>query len=112
LHTYTRTYASGETSRARDLVDILLAASLGQFNSAKLRQAIEATFQARATHALPREIPNPPERIGTSYKQIAREMDLPWPTIEEAARAAAQFLNPILVGKAHPRWNPTAWRWT
>lgn len=27
LHTYTRTYASGETSRARDLADILLAAS-------------------------------------------------------------------------------------
>jgi predicted nucleotidyltransferase component of viral defense system len=38
LHAYTRTYASGETSRARDLADLLLAASLEQFNSVKLKQ--------------------------------------------------------------------------
>ena len=62
LHTYTRRYASGETSRARDLVDILLAASLEQFNDAKLRQAVEAAFRARATHAVPREMPDPPGR--------------------------------------------------
>ncbi len=112
LHAYTRSYASGETSRARDLVDILLAASLEQFNSKKLRQAIDATFQARATHAIPGEIPKPPRRISTSYRQLARDMDLSWPTIEEGAEAAAQFLNPVLVGKAHPRWDPITWRWT
>lgn len=111
LHTYTRTYASGETSRARDLADILLAASLEQFNSEKLRQAVEATFQARATHAVPREMPNPPKRISTSYRQLARELDLPWPAIEEAAQAAAQFLNPILRGDARPTWDPVDWRW-
>ena len=112
LHTYTRTFASGETSRARDLADILLAASLEQFKSATLRHAIEATFHARASHAVPRELPNPPERIRTSYRQLARELNLPWPTIEEAAQAAAQFLNPILMDDAHPRWDPVAWRWT
>ena len=112
LHTYTRTYASGETSRARDLADILLAASLEQFNNAKLRQAIEATFQARASHAVPQEMPDPPGRLSTSYKQPARELDLSWPTIEEAAQAAAQFLDPILKGNAHPRWDPIGWKWT
>jgi Nucleotidyl transferase AbiEii toxin, Type IV TA system len=112
LHTYTRTYASGETSRARDLADILLAASLEKFNSAKLRHAIEATFQARASHALPQEMPEPPGRISVSYRQLARDLDIPWPTVEEAAQAAAQFLNPILTGNAHPRWNPITWRWT
>lgn len=112
LHTYTRTFASGETSRARDLADILLAASLEPFNSAKLRQAVEATFQARASHAVPPKLPDPPERIRTSYKQLARELDLPWPTIEEAAQAAAKFLNPILMGRADPRWDPITWRWT
>ena len=111
LHTYTRTYASGETSRARDLADILLAASLEQFNNTKLRQAIEATFRARASHAVPRKMPEPPERIRASYRKLVRELDLPWATIEEAARAAAQFLNPILMGNAHARWDPIAWRW-
>ena len=112
LHTYTRRYASGDTSRARDLVDILLAASLEQFNNAKLSQAVEATFRARATHAVPREMPDPPGRLGASYKQLARELDLPWPTIEEAAKAAALFMNPILKGNAQSRWDPIEWRWT
>jgi hypothetical protein len=53
LHTYTRTYASGETSPARDLADILLAASVAEFNGLKLKQAIDATFKARASHSVP-----------------------------------------------------------
>jgi len=112
LHTYTRTYASGETTRARDLADMLLAASLEQFDSTKLRQALEATFQTRASHDLPREMPDPPSRITASYRQLARELDLPWPTIEEAGEAAAKFLNPILRGDVRPTWDPVAWRWT
>ncbi|MHB8500890.1 MAG: hypothetical protein ACYDHE_08095 [Candidatus Acidiferrales bacterium] len=97
---------------ARDLADILLAASLEQFNSTKLQQALEATFRIRASHDLPRELPDPPSRIAASYRQMARELDLPWPTIEEARGAVAQFLNPILGGDARPTWDPVAWRWT
>jgi hypothetical protein len=111
LHTYTRTYTSGETSRARDVADILLAASLMEFNSAKLRQAIEATFQARASHAIPQEMPDPPARITASYRELARELDLPWPTIEEAGQAVAQFLDPVLKGVAGSKWDPVTWRW-
>lgn len=111
LHTYTRTYASGETSRARDVADILLAASLKEFNSAKLKRAIEATFQARASHPVPQEMPDPPGRITASYRQLARELVLPWPTIEEAGQAAAQFLNPVLRGNAQATWDPVTWKW-
>jgi hypothetical protein len=111
LHTYTRTYSSGETTRARDLADILLAASLEQFDSTKLKQALEETFQTRASHDLPREMPDPPIHITASYQQLARELDLPWRTIEEAGAAAAQFLNPILKGNGRPKWDPVAWRW-
>jgi hypothetical protein len=63
LHTYPRTYASGETSRARDLADILLAASLAEFDGPKLKQAIDATFKARASHPVPSQMPDTPERI-------------------------------------------------
>jgi hypothetical protein len=111
LHTYTRTYSSGETTRARDLADILLAASLEQFDSAKLKQALEATFQTRASHDLPREMPDPPRRISASYRQLARDLDLPWTTIEEAGQAVGQFLNPILKGNARLTWDPAAWKW-
>jgi hypothetical protein len=111
LQTYTRTYSSGETTRARDVADILLAASLEQFDSTKLKQALEATFQTRASHDLPREMPDPPGRISASYGRLARELDLPWTTIEEAGRAMAQFLNPILKGNARLTWDPAAWKW-
>lgn len=111
LHTYTRACGSGATSRARDLVDILIAASLAQFERSKLRQAIEATFQARASHAVPEKMPDPPERISASYRQVARQLDLPWPTIDEAGAAAACFLNPALQGGAALRWDPVAWTW-
>ena len=111
LHTYTRTYASGESSRARDLADILLAALLEKTNNTNLRQAIEATFQARTTHAVPLEMPDPPKRIGTSCRQLPRDLDLSWPMIEEASQAVAQFLNPILKGNASATWDPIDWRW-
>lgn len=112
LHTYTRRYASGETSRARDLADILPAASLQQFDNAKLRQAVEATFHATATHAVPREMPGPPGRLSTSSRQLARGLDLPWRTVEEAAQAASKFMDPILEGNARSRWDPIEWKWT
>jgi len=111
LHTFTRTYASGDTSRARDLADILLAASLRQFDSATLKRAIHATFEARASHDLRPEMPDPPYRIAASYRQLARELDLAWPTVEEAAQAVARFLNPVLKGDIHATWDPEAWRW-
>jgi Nucleotidyl transferase AbiEii toxin, Type IV TA system len=111
LHTYTRTYASGETSRARDLADILLAASLAEFDGPKLKQAIDATFEARASHPVPPQMPGPPERIASPYRQVARELDMPWQTIEEAGHVAAQFLNPVLKGDAPIRWNPVEWKW-
>jgi hypothetical protein len=114
LHTYTPTYASGETSRARDMADILLAASLSQFDGAKLKQAIAATFKARASHPVPPQIPDPPARIAASYRHMARELDLPWRTIEEAGAAAAQFLNPLLKGDSNVingEWYPLLWKW-
>lgn len=111
LHTYTRSYASGPTSRARDLADILLAASVASFSSSKLREAIEATFQARETHGVPANMPDPPELLSAPYRKLARELDLAWPTIREARQAVAQFLNPVLQGDTRSSWEPTAWKW-
>lgn len=111
LHAYSRTYASGATTRVRDLTDILLAASIGRFTSTKLRRAIKATFEKRDTHAAPNQMPPPPARLSPEYKKLARELELPWATIEEAGHAAAQFLNHVLQGHSQHRWNPTGWKW-
>ncbi len=111
LHAYTRGYTSGATSRVRDLSDILLAALLAKFTSSRLRRAINATFRARGTHAVPETVPEPPARLSGSYKRVARELDLPWPTIKEAGQAAAQFLNSILQGSGARTWEPATWKW-
>jgi hypothetical protein len=112
LHAYTRIYARGETTRARDLADILLAASLEEFDSTELKQALVATFQARASHDLPRQMPDPPAAIAASYRRLATQLDLPWPTIAEAGRAVTQFLDPVLKSNARSKWNPVAWKWS
>jgi len=111
LHAYTREYAGGPTSRARDLADIVLAASLTAFSGLKLRRAIEATFQARGTHPIPERMPEPPIRLSASYRKLARELDLPWPTVKEAGVAAADFLNPVLKNNTARKWDPAAWKW-
>jgi hypothetical protein len=111
VHTYTRTYASGLTSRARDLADVLLAASIAAFQSSNLRRAMQATFAARGTHALPESFPDPPKHLSGPYRKLAREMDLTWKTISDAGEAAARFLNPVLKGNGGRVWDPTVWKW-
>lgn len=111
LHAYTRAYSGGATSRVRDLVDILLAASISKFSSSRLRRAVHATFQARRTHNLPDKMPEPPANLVPPYRKLARDFNLPWPTIKEAGSAAACLLNPILQGNAARKWDPLAWKW-
>jgi hypothetical protein len=61
VHALTRFHASGEGSRVKDLVDILLMAELGEIDADLLVQALQATFDARQTHSLPAVFPDIPE---------------------------------------------------
>lgn len=111
LHAYTRAYGGGESSRVRDLADILLIAWLGHVQATKLLKALEATFAARHTHRLPSEFPRHPAGWEGPYKKLARELSLPWSTVEKAWQAAARFLNPVLQRNAKGTWSPERWRW-
>lgn len=111
LHAYTRAYAGGATSRVRDLADMLLAASMTTFTSSKLMRAIQSTFQVRGTHAVPDQVPKPPTPLATPYAKLARDLNLPWPTLQEAGNAVAEFLNPVLRGSTASRWHAAAWKW-
>ena len=55
-----KAHVSGESSRVKDFVDILLLAELGKIDSDHLYRAIQAIFNARKPHSLPREISDPP----------------------------------------------------
>jgi hypothetical protein len=112
LHAYTRPFPRGQqSSRVRDLADILLIASEAKLNGAYLREAIKQTFEARSTHTRPPELPAPPASWSASFRRLNDELDLDWEGLGEATEAARRFLNPILSGAAAERWDPPNWRW-
>jgi hypothetical protein len=111
VHAYTRPHASGKSSRVKDFVDILLLAELGKIDSDHLYRAIQATFDARKTHLLPREIPDPPAEWSRSFYRLATEVSLGYQTLGEANIAIKAFLNPLLGEKSGGQWDPGFWSW-
>lgn len=95
LHAYTRTYESGGTTRARDLVDLLLIREHERVDPARLQQAIEVVFDRRATHAIPERLPAPPRELGVGYRRESERLEVTR-RIEEAHRLLADWLDPVL----------------
>lgn len=71
VHAYTRPHASGESSRVKDYVDILLLGELSTIDADRLYRAIQATFDMRKTHLLPIEIPDPPVGWSKPFQKLA-----------------------------------------
>ncbi|MFV2045030.1 MAG: nucleotidyl transferase AbiEii/AbiGii toxin family protein [Anaerolineales bacterium] len=112
LHAYTRRDEGTESTRVRDLVDILLIAGRSTFNAGKLSAAIHATFEARATHALPAQMPEPPSKWGPPFRRSADELGLAWKDLDEAAGAARGFIDPLLGDGSIVQWDPKSWSWS
>ncbi len=111
IHAYTRPHVSGTSSRVKDLVDILLLAGLQPLQGPLQRQALLATFAARATHPLPPTLPNPPANWAQPLRRMADETGLPWRDLDDAALAAQQFVDPVLQAQIPGMWNPLKWTW-
>ncbi len=111
VHAYTLTYKSGETTRVKDWVDILLIAETGRLSAKRLSDSLQATFDARQTHALPDKLARPPSTWTRTFKKLADEVQLEYDNIADASEAISQFLDPILTGQARGHWNPTSWHW-
>ena len=112
IHAYTRPRFSGESSRVKDLVDILLIAEFGSINGPLLYKAIKLTFDARETHALPRQLHNPPSAWFVTFTRMASEVGLSSSTLSEAADKLHFFIDPILQGEVTGIWDPITWTWS
>jgi hypothetical protein len=95
LHAYTRTYESGGTTRARDLVDLLLVREHERLDPVVLRRAIQAVFDRRATHAVPERLPPPPRELAVGFRREAEPVNVVY-QIEDAHRLLAEWLDPVL----------------
>ena len=64
VHAYTRTYGKGQrSSRAKDLVDLVLVKQFMVLDAARLRRALVGVFEGRRQQGLPDRLP-PRRRIG------------------------------------------------
>jgi hypothetical protein len=112
LHAYARTHPAFQGSRVRDLVDLLLIAGGSRFEVATLRQAIHATYSARAVYPQPERLVEPPSSWRVPFRQLAAEVGLPWTDLREGHRAAAAFLDPVLQQvEVGTTWDPSLWTW-
>ncbi len=111
VHALTRRYASGESSRVRDWVDILLMAQWQGLRAEKLHQAVQATFAARGTHSLPGQMPSPPASWSRPFRRLCEQTGLEYTSLEDADQAMRRFLDPVLSGQAAGPWNPVRWQW-
>lgn len=112
LHAYTRPHASGQSSRVKDLLDIILLAGMGTMSAEPLLEALQATFRGRQTHALPDALPAPPPAWAAPFRRLAIEVGLESDRLDEGAALARRFLDPVLQGRAQGLWSPAEWRWS
>ncbi len=111
VHACTRPYPGGESSRVKDWVDILLLAQQGALHAVTLRRALEATFQTRATHPLPKTFPALSKTWEKPFQRLAQQTGLPIRSLAEAESALGQFLNPVLQNLFVRDWYPDQWTW-
>jgi len=111
LHALTRPHVSGGSSRSKDLADILLLAKLGSMNGSALKQAIVATFESRASHPLPSELPPLSRSLSREYVHLADTLNLAHGTFDIAEQALREFLNPVLSEDLPGIWDAALWGW-
>jgi hypothetical protein len=109
LHAYTRRY-NGESTRLRDLIDLIIICLFESLNARRLRDEIERTFARRGTHVAPDEFPAPPADWARAYSAEAQAVGIP-PVLADAHKIAASWLNPVLQGTATDTWDPERQRW-
>jgi len=111
VHAYVRPRATGESTRVKDLVDVILIAEHMTINGLALRAAIQATFTAQGAGEPPASLPAPPPSWALTFRKLAEEVGLRCTTLVEADQAARCFLDPILAEMAAGVWSPERQAW-
>jgi len=89
LHAYTLP-RERTNSRVKDLVDLVLLIQMGGMGKARVRKAVEMTFQRRETHPVPKELPDPPELWQRPFNALAKSVGLAL-NLEEAISRVREF---------------------
>lgn len=112
LHAYTKPRMSGENSRVKDFVDLLLLSELQTISGTRLHQAIQATFSAEGTHPIPKIVPPPPGQWVMDFRRMASDVGLTTTLLDEAYNLVQTFIDPVLAGEPPSEWDPVRRSWS
>jgi hypothetical protein len=111
VHAYTRTYAHGHrSSRAKDLVDLVLIKQFMALDASLLRAALAGVFDHRRSHAVPDQFPAPPNDWGVPYRKLAKEVGID-PDLHVGHAEVAALVDPVLSGRKVGHWDPGRGLW-
>ena len=101
-----------QSSRAKDLVDLILMASLdSNIQANTLQKAIFLVFENRGDQVLD-SFSSFPSSWQQRYQRLAQETQLHLHDFQEASKAADAFVTPVISGQVSGRtWDPEKWRW-
>jgi hypothetical protein len=112
LHAYSRIYTGGNSTRVKDLIDIVLIGQTQVLGASRCRLALHHTFASREGHTIPDAFDVPPDAWTFQYRRLAESVALD-PDIAAGHTFAAAMLNPLLAGEVddHARWQPDTREW-
>jgi predicted nucleotidyltransferase component of viral defense system len=112
LHAYTGSFGRDEreSTRVKDLVDLVLIGESAEIDAKRLRGALETTFEQRTRQPLSNALPSPPPSWARPYAVLAREVGIA-SDLEAGHAAAARLLDPVLGSEAGGYWDPDGQRW-
>lgn len=91
LHALTRTCTSRPSTRVRDLVDLVLLIDDGLQPDARLYDTVVHVFEARTSHPVPGELPDPPPDWPVRYRELADDLDVSAATLNDAMHLLRAF---------------------
>jgi hypothetical protein len=90
LHAMVRQYGERQSTRVKDLADLMLFIESGLQPGPDLVRAVSEVFTARGTRP-PDDIPAPPAGWEPRYAELALELRLPEATLAAATAALREF---------------------
>jgi len=89
IHALARSYASGESTRVKDLLDIVLLVDDGLIGDADLYEVVRRVFTVRGTSELPASLGPPPMAWAEPFRQMALNVGVTDMTAQDAGKIAS-----------------------
>jgi hypothetical protein len=101
FHAMTYSWRDRQSTRVKDLVDILVLIERGRMDAGLLRAAVQATFARRATHAVPIEVARVPDSWSAEFGALANEAGVGLDGIGAAMLTLRAYWDRVM-GEGHP----------